>query len=121
MEPIVLVVDDEPNIADVAARVLKQEGYCTLAAYSAAEAIDILKKFDVAMILSDVNMPEVDGVELALEARRTCPRAKVLLMSGIDTTETISERPDCEDCPFQVLAKPFDRRELVSRIRKLLH
>jgi DNA-binding NtrC family response regulator len=121
MEGIVLVVDDERVIADAAAMLLKQQGYCALAAYSAAEAIKMLSSIDVALILSDVNMPGVDGVELAQQARRTCPQAKVLLMSGIETTETISQRPGCEGCPFQVMAKPFDCGQLIDHIGKLLH
>ena len=121
MEGIVLVVDDERGVADAAAMVLKREGYCALATYSAAEAIQILHKVDVALILSDVNMPGIDGVELALEAGKTCPRAKILLMSGNETSETIGQRLGCEGCPFQVMAKPFDCNQLLDRIGKLLH
>ena len=121
MKGIVLVVDNERGIANAAAIVLEQQGYCALAAYRSAAAIKILSRVDVALILSDVNMPGVDGVELALEARKTCPGAKVLLMSGIETAETINQRPGCELCPFQVMAKPFDCGQLVDRIGELLH
>ncbi|MGA7400200.1 MAG: response regulator [Candidatus Sulfotelmatobacter sp.] len=124
MNSIVLVVDDEPGVADVAALVLEQQGYCALAAYSAAEAIKILGNTDVALILSDVHMPGVDGVELAIAARKECPRIKVLLMSGSETSETIKGRQDCQGCkgcPFQVMSKPFERRELLDRVEKLLN
>lgn len=96
MNSIVLVVDDERGIADAAAMVLEQKGLCALAAYSADEAIKLLKTMDVALILSDVNMPGIDGVELALEAQKVCPRTRVLLMSGIETSETIKHRLGCD-------------------------
>jgi DNA-binding response OmpR family regulator len=99
---------------------LAQRGYCALATYSAAEAIKMLRTIDVALILSDVNMPGIDGVELAMAAQEGCPRAKVLLMSGIETSETIRRRRGCEGCPFQVMAKPFDSRQLLDRVEKLI-
>ena len=121
MDSIVLVVDDERGIADAAAMVLEQQGLCALAAYSADEAIKLLKTMDVALILSDVNMPGIDGVELALEARKVCPRTRILLMSGIETSETIKQRLGCESCPFQALAKPFVSQQLIDRIEKLIN
>ena len=57
-------------------------------------------------------MPAVDGVELALGVRKTCPHAKILLMSGVETSQTISQNPGYEGCPFQVMAKPFDCGQL---------
>lgn len=121
MDSIVLVVDDERGIADAAAVILEEQGYCALAAYSATEAINILRKIDVALVISDVNMPGMDGVELALAARKVCPRTRVLLMSGIETPETISRRDECKGCPFQVMAKPFDSRQLIDHVCKLLN
>jgi two-component system, cell cycle response regulator CpdR len=121
MTQIVLVVDDERGIADAAAMVLETRGYCALATYSAAEAIAILSKIDVALILTDVNMPEVDGVDLALQAQEVCPRAKILLMSGGETSETIRRRHGCGGCPFQIMAKPFDSAQLIERIGKALN
>jgi two-component system response regulator HydG len=121
VETIVLVVDDERCIADGTAMMLERKGYCALSTYSAAEAIEILRKVDVALIISDINMPGGDGIELALEAREACPRTKILLMSGIETAETISRRAGCQGCPFQVLAKPFDSRQLLDRVERLLN
>ena len=121
MEAIVLVVDDEHVIADGAAMVLQARGYCALAVYSAEEAIRFLSTIDVALILSDVNMPGVDGLELAAEAKKVCPRAKILLMSGMETPATISQRQGCSGCPFQVIAKPFGVNELVEKVNSVLN
>ncbi|MGB9236352.1 MAG: response regulator [Terriglobales bacterium] len=109
-DPIILVVDDEPSVADTAVMVLENEGYCALALYSAVDAIAMLNKIDPALILSDINMPEIDGVELALKARELCPRVRVLLMSGSESSETIGQRDSCKGCRFEVMAKPFGAR-----------
>ena len=66
----ILVVDDECSVADAAATVLDRDGYCALALYSAAEAVAMLSKIDAALILSDINMPEIAGIDLALKTRQ---------------------------------------------------
>src|SRR5579864_8482890 len=116
-DPMILVGDDERGIADAAAMVLENEGYCALALYNAADAIAMLNKIEVALILSDVNMPEIDGIDLAVKARELCPRARILLMSGGETSETIGRRLGCEGCPFEIMAKPFCAAQLVDRIK----
>jgi len=120
MESTILVVDDERGVADAAATILKQEGYCALALYNAADAIAMLSKVDVALVLSDVNMPEIDGVDLAMEAQRLCPKTRVLLMSGYETPETIGQRKGCAGCPFQIMAKPFRMHQLLEKIRAMI-
>lgn len=85
--------------------VLEHQGFCALAAYSADEAIKLLKTMDVALILSDVNMPGVDRVELTLEARKVCPRTRILLMPGIETSETIKHRLDCGGGPISSIGE----------------
>ena len=119
--PTILVVDDERSIADAAAMVLDRDGYCALALYSAAEAIAMLSKIDVALVLSDVNMPEIDGIDLALKARQLCHRTGILLMSGDETSETIRRRRGCEGCPFEIMAKPFGARQLLDRVKDMVH
>jgi DNA-binding NtrC family response regulator len=94
--------------------VLDREGYCALALYRAAKAIALLGKIDVAPIVSDVKMPEIDGIDLALAARELCPRTGILLMSGDETLETIGKRRGSEDCPFRGHGQAF-RRSTITR------
>ena len=81
----------------------------------------MLRNIDVALILTDVNMPGIDGVDLALRAQSLCPKTQILLMSGSETSETILRRPGCEGCQFQVIAKPFDSEQLLERIESALN
>lgn len=117
MKDLILVVDDEQSIADVAALLLEAEGYCCRALYDGKEALPALHSADVSVIVSDINMPGVDGIELAAQARAHCPRAKVLLMSGCETSESVAQK-GCQGCEF--LAKPFGKRELLERVRSML-
>lgn len=121
MSQTILVVDDERCIADAAATILENEGFCAVPLYRAAEAIATLRTMNVALILTDVNMPDIDGVELALEAQKVCPRTKVLLMSGAETTESVRQRTGCENCPFRIMAKPFGISELVNMVGDVLN
>ncbi|MGA3091388.1 MAG: response regulator [Terriglobales bacterium] len=120
-ESMILVVDDHPGIADAAAMMLNREGYCALALYKAADAIEMLSKVDVALIVTDVNMPEMNGVDLALKTRELRPRTGILLMSGDDTAASIWHERGCEVCPFEVMAKPFRARQLLDRIKSIVH
>jgi two-component system response regulator FlrC len=121
MESMILVVDDERSIANAAALVLENEGYCVLPLYCASDALALLSKLDVAVILSDVNMSEMDGMELAVRVRELCPRTGILLMSGDETTEIIRRREGCEGCAFEIMAKPFDARQLITKIKGLVY
>src|ERR1700758_918270 len=120
MGKTILVVDDERSIADGAARALENQVFSSVPLYNGAAAISMLQTMNVALILSDVNMPEIDGVELALETRQRWPHTKVLLMSGAETSATISQRLGGEGCPFQIIAKPFGIRELLDAVDDVL-
>lgn len=121
MGSMILVVDGERSIAEATAMVLESQGYCALALCSAADALAVLSTIDVSVIVSDVNMPQIDGVDLAMKARELCPRTGILLMSGSETSETIGKRLGCEECPFEVLAKPFGTQQLVEKINSIVH
>jgi CheY-like chemotaxis protein len=121
MGSMILVVDDERSIAKAAMMVLESQGYCALALYNAADAIAMLRTIDVALIVSDMNMPEIDGIDLALKVRELCPRTGILLMSGGETAETVRTRLGCEGCPFEIMAKPFGAQQLMDRIKRMVH
>jgi len=118
MKNLILVVDDYPAIADIAAEMLAGEGYCCRALYDGAEAIRAIHSNEISAIVSDIDMPGVGGIELASHARKHCPRAKVLLMSGRETSESLAATQGCEGCEF--LAKPFGKRELLERVKSMM-
>jgi CheY-like chemotaxis protein len=107
----ILVVDDEPSIAELLCELLDSAGYRSLRASNARTALAIARRERPALVLSDRNMPEVDGIELVrrLRASAVTNAIPVMLMS--------STRPDLEavgNVPF--LAKPFDLDDVLRAV-----
>jgi DNA-binding NtrC family response regulator len=110
----VLVVDDDPIILESCRRVLEAEGFTVSLATSAAEGLEALEGRAFDLLLADIKMPEVDGLQLLALARKRHPRVPVLLMSGYPTSETVAATMEGGADGF--LAKPFTPEELVSAV-----
>jgi DNA-binding response OmpR family regulator len=116
----ILVVDDERSIADTMAAIFRLAGYRSHAVYSAAEALEALPAADPALIIADVIMPGMDGVEFAIRARALRPATAIALISGNAGTLEIVERARRRGHAFEVLAKPVPPRELLARVAAML-
>jgi DNA-binding response OmpR family regulator len=116
----VLVVDDERPITDTLCQILHRAGYDCRSAYGAAEALEILSQFTPALIITDVMMPEIDGVEMAKTIHTKYPQCKILLFSGNAATQDLLENARTEGYSFNVLAKPVHPRELLAKVAALL-
>jgi DNA-binding response OmpR family regulator len=114
--PMILVVDDEHVLADMLAQILEKSGYKSAAVYSAAEALAALEAHP-DLIISDVMMPDVDGVELAVQITRLHPEIKILLISGHAGTQDILKGSGLS---LDLLAKPFTAEELLARVAAAL-
>jgi DNA-binding response OmpR family regulator len=110
----VLIVDDEREFAGALAERLCLRGYAARAAFSAAEALDAVAASAFDVVLLDLNIPGVRGVELLLSLRQALPRAEIILLSGhLDLAEKIEGlRLDA----FGTLLKPVELPELVALI-----
>ena len=115
----VLVVDDERLVADTLALILKQHGFDVRAVYSGAEAIDMAKQFRPDLLLIDVLMPEMDGIELAMRVRQLNLGAEVLLFSGYSGTTDLLDSARERGYDFEIVAKPIAPPELLAKIEKL--
>ncbi len=117
---LVLIVDDEVRIADTLAAILTHSGFKTMVAYDAASALEIAQATPPDMLLSDVCMPGLSGVDLALAVRRTIPRCKILLFSGqAETMDLLSAAREAGQT-FTILAKPLHPTKLLAWVAKLL-
>ena len=88
-KPKVLVADDEPIIADTLAMILNQSGFETRAVYSGEKALEIASTFRPQMLISDVIMGELNGIDAAIRIRELLPEIKVLLFSGQAATANL--------------------------------
>lgn len=82
----VVVVDDESTIANTLCKLLRVAGYSAFAAYEAEGAMMLCKHHSAAMLIADVNMPRISGIELAQQVSLDLPGCHILLFSGhVDT------------------------------------
>lgn len=116
----VLVVDDERPITDTLCQILRRAGYDCRSAYGAAEALQILSQFTPALIITDVMMPEINGIEMAKTIHTKYPHCKILLFSGNAATQDLLESARTEGYSFNVLAKPVHPRDLLAKVAILL-
>lgn len=116
--PRILVVDDEKVIADTIVQILNQNGFIAEAAYGGQEAIDRARQHCPELVLSDVLMPKIDGVEAAIAIRELCPETRIILFSGQAATVEILARARERGHTFELLPKPIHPTELIKHLRK---
>jgi len=114
----ILLVEDEPMVRTVAERALTRHGYQVLTANNGEEALEIVDRGDeIALLISDVVMPVMDGPTMVREARKTRPDLPILFMSGY-AEEQLRKSIDIANVAF--LPKPFSVQELAEAVRKAL-
>ena len=116
-KPRVLVVDDEPVIADTLAMILNQSGFETRAVYSGEKALEIASSFRPQMLISDVIMGDLNGIDAAIRIRELLPEIKVLLFSGQAATANLLEIARSRGYDFEILTKPVHPQDLLTRLR----
>jgi two-component system response regulator HydG len=108
----ILIVDDERRMAKTLVDILKVKGYKAEAAHSAPEALDMVQKGHFDCVLTDIRMPEMNGVELYQAAKESQPDLPVVLMTAYssDTLVKVGQ----EKGAIAVLTKPLDINLLLS-------
>ncbi|MGC1460657.1 MAG: response regulator [Terracidiphilus sp.] len=116
-KPKVLVVDDERVIADTLSMILNQSGFEARAVYSGEGALELAQAFEPDMLISDVIMADLNGIDAAIRIRAQLPGIKVLLFSGQAATADLLEIARTQGYEFEILAKPVHPQDLLSRLR----
>lgn len=114
----ILIVDDEPALVKLSATILKQNGYHVFTAENAQQALNILEKESIDLLLSDVIMPDMDGYQLAAVVLEKYPEIKIQLASGFSDDRHLSMVDN--DLHENLLHKPYHSKTLLKRIRELL-
>jgi len=110
----ILIVDDEKNIADTLAMVFKLKGHEAMAAYSAETAVEMVEAFEPDIVLSDVMMGKMTGVDLAIYLSKARPDCKVLLFSGQAATADLLREASRKGHEFRLLAKPIHPQTMLD-------
>jgi len=113
----ILVVDDEHVIADTIAAILNASGCSAVAAYSGEAALEAIADGVPDLIITDVCMPGMNGIELAIAIRELFPECKVLLFSGRSSSTHLIEEARARGYKFDFLSKPVHPRDLLERLK----
>ncbi|MBW2513401.1 MAG: sigma-54-dependent Fis family transcriptional regulator [Deltaproteobacteria bacterium] len=114
----ILIVDDEKNYPPILSAVLEEEGFETLTAYSGEEALSVLKNSDVDLVLTDMKMPSMDGIELLERIKEKDPGLPVIMMTAHGTVEKAVEA--MQKGAYNYILKPFDNERLVIYVNKAI-
>src|SRR3954471_2816250 len=112
----ILVVDDERSLRELLAIVLRREGYEVLLAENGRTAIDLLERESVDLLISDIKMPDLSGVEVLRAAKRIDQDILGIMITAFASTETAIEAMRLGACDY--LSKPFDIDLLKMKVRE---
>jgi len=116
-KPKVLVADDERVIADTLSIILNQSGFDAQAVYSGEKAVEVARTLQPNMLICDVIMQDMNGIDAAIHIREMLPSCKILLFSGQAATADLLERARTQGHNFEILAKPVHPQDLLARLR----
>lgn len=116
--PKVLVVDDEPTLRAALVHLLKAEGFTCREAGSGVEALDVLEREQVPLVISDLRMPQMDGFTLLKEITRRWKRTGVMVVTA--STEVDSAVACLNEGALDYVVKPFQLEEVRARVRQAL-
>ncbi len=120
IRPDILVVDDEKRIADTLSLILRMNKYVVQTAYDGGMAYRSCLEQEPRLVITDVVMPQMNGVELAIKIRSEMPECSVLLFSGQTTTMDLLREASERGFEFELLAKPVHPEQLLARVRDLI-
>jgi signal transduction histidine kinase len=117
-DELIMVVDDDPQVLDFTSTLLDRYGYQTVSFASAEDALESLKKNRVDLVLSDISMPVVTGIELLAKVRDISPETPVILMTGYTDFERVVDALKMR--AFDFILKPFKIEHLIHSVEKAL-
>ncbi len=114
----VLVVDDDPRISHLILKVLAQEGYTIDVSFSGADALQMIKKCDYHLLIADLEMPGIDGLELIRKVKKQNPDIRAMVITGNSIADIVAW-----SLRYRIdnhLQKPFEIFELKNVVKQTL-
>ncbi|MDX9723445.1 MAG: response regulator [Myxococcota bacterium] len=114
----VLVIDDEPDMLQMLSFMLGLDGFEITAASSGAEALEVVRREDFDLVLTDLRMPGMDGLTLINALKQLAPQLRVIVATGYATAETSAQC--AASGAYALIKKPFELTELSALLREAL-
>ena len=114
----ILIVDDEKNYPLILSAVLDDEGFETYTANNGIDALDILENTDIDLVLTDMKMPGMDGIELLENIKKKNPHMPVIMMTAHGTVDKAVEA--MQKGAYSYIRKPFDNEKLIVYVNKAI-
>jgi CheY-like chemotaxis protein len=117
--PAIFVIDDESNIADTLTKILGSKGYEAFAFYNGRSAIEAARRRCPDVVLADVMMPRMNGIDTVIAIRRLCLGTRIILFSGQAGTTDLLEGARAKGYSFDILPKPIHPDKLLKKLASL--
>ena len=117
MQDKILLVDDELEILTLFSKVLAKKGYAVSTASNGLEALGKLERDQYSIVITDLKMPEMDGMELLKRVKRNYPEVEVLVLTGFGTIESAVEA--MKKGAFSYFTKPYNIDEVLIELKKI--
>lgn len=114
----ILIIEDDARVSELIKRGLEEQGYEITLAYDGLTGRKLASQYDYKLIITDVILPKMDGLDLCKEIGRIKPGTPIIMLTALGTTDDKVEGFDAGADDY--LVKPFEMRELLARIRALL-
>lgn len=114
----ILIVEDDIRVAELIQRGLDEQGFTSMIAYDGLSAKKLALQNDYELIITDIILPKMDGLDLCKEIRQIKPDVPIIMLTALGTTDDKVEGFDAGADDY--LVKPFEMRELMVRVRALL-
>ena len=114
--PMVLVVDHEPAVADTLSEILAQGGYAAVAAYDAEDALETALLIPPELVIAEVALPGLSGIEVATALKKELPDCKILLLAGQAEKAAVHGTVKAAGLEVEVVEKPVHTAELLAHV-----
>lgn len=108
-EKKVLIVDDDKAVRETIEEIVDLKGYETLSCSNGAKALEIVQGGGISLVISDLNMPKMNGLDLNFRIKSQCPDLPVIIVTG-----------DPNLMPDRIIEKPFNLQDLLEAVEKLI-
>lgn len=122
--PRILIIDDEPLVRSVIRSILERNGHTVVEAPDGRDGLELWRNIPIDLVLIDIYMPELDGIDVIKQLTHDCPQAKIIAMTGgarKEGTTSLVTFASLQLGAQHILMKPFTKLSLLDAISAVLH